>query len=500
MERVYACIDLKSFYASVECVERSLNPLTTNLVVADEERTEKTICLAVSPSLKSYGLSGRSRLYEVNSKVLLFNEEKKKKYNIGSFTKKSFNNEEVKNNKDVALSFIAAKPRMAYYIKYSTKIYNIYLKYVSCDDIFSYSIDEVFIDLTNYLNYYKKNAKELVTLIISDVYKTTGITATAGIGSNMYLAKVAMDIVAKHMEPNKDGARIANLDMKSYRTLLWEHMPLTDFWRVGKGISKKLMDNGMYTMGDIARVSLTDEDKLYKLFGVNAEILIDHAFGYEVCTISDVKNYTPLNNSMSSGQVLHSPYKFDDALIVLMEMVEELTLNLVKKNMVTDLIVLTVGYDITNLTIPSIRREYYGDIVLDYYGRKIPKSAHCSIRLGDKTSSTKLITESVVKHYKKIVNPRLLIRRLNVAACNITPFSNKTKKLKMEQINLFTDYLEKENMESVKKEKEKDERKIQNVILDIKNKYGKNAIVKGFDLLPNATAIDRNKQIGGHRA
>lgn len=500
MDKVYACIDLKSFYASVECVERHLNPLTTNLVVADEERTEKTICLAVSPSLKSYGLKGRSRLYEVNSKVSLFNEEKKKKYNLSSFKKKSYDNEEVKNNKDVALSFIAAKPRMAYYIKYSTNIYNVYLKYISCDDIYSYSIDEVFVDLTNYLNYYKKSAKDLVTLIISDVYKTTGITATAGIGNNMYLAKVAMDIVAKHMEPNKDGARIACLDMKSYKKLLWEHTPLTDFWRVGKGIAKKLMDNGMNTMGDIARVYLTDEDKLYKLFGINAEILIDHAFGYEICTISDAKKYVPASNSISSGQVLHSPYKFEEAMIVLREMIEELTLNLVQKNMVTDLIVLTVGYDVTNLTIPSIRREYYGDVVLDYYGRKVPKSAHGSIRLSDKTSSTKLITDNVIKYYKKVVNPKLLIRRLNIAACNITPFNDKKKKVKIEQIDLFTDYDEKEYIEKIRKEEEKEERKIQNVILDIKSKYGKNAIVKGLDLLQGATAIDRNKEIGGHKA
>lgn len=497
MNKVFACIDLKSFYASVECAERGLDALTTNLVVADSSRTEKTICLAVSPSLKSYGLKGRSRLYEVVTKVNEYNKEKMLKNHIKNFIKKSFNNEEVKNNKEVALGFIVAPPRMAYYMKYSTNIYNIYLKYISKDDLFSYSIDEVFIDLTNYLKYYGMDAKSLVSLIIQDVYKTTKITATAGIGTNMYLAKIAMDIEAKHMEPNQNGARIAYLDEYSYRKKLWDHTPLTDFWRVGPGIEKKLISNNMYTMGDIARCYFNDEDKLYKLFGVNAEILIDHAFGYEICTVKDAKCYKPENNSISSGQVLHEPYSYDKCIIVLREMLEELTLNLVRKNMVTDTIVLTIGYDVINLLTPSIRREYYGEVTVDHYGRNVPKSAHGTAKIKYKTSSTKIITESVLKLFQKIVNPKLLIRRINIAACNITT-SDTTKKMKIEQINLFSDFDDKKYEKELNDEKE--EKKIQKTILNIKDKYGKNAIVKGLDLLDGATALDRNREIGGHKA
>ena len=376
LQHIYVSIDLKSFYASVECNERGLNPITTNLVVADSSRTEKTICLAVSPSLKSYGIPGRARLFEVVQKVKEINIERKRHAPNQTFTGSSYDNIALKRNSDLELTYLVAPPRMAYYIKYSTKIYNIYLKWFSSDDIYVYSIDEVFIDITHYLKTYKLSARDLVTKVIQDIYENTGITATAGIGTNLYLCKVAMDIVAKHVEPNKNGVRIAGLDELTYRKLLWNHRPLTDFWRVGKGYSNKLEEHRIYTMGDIARTSLNNEYLLYKLFGVNAELLIDHAWGYEPCTIKQIKSYKPSTNSICSGQVLHCPYDYKKTELIVKEMAELLSLDLVEKNLVTDQIVLTIGYDIENLTNSQISNLYKGEITIDRYGRRIPKHAH----------------------------------------------------------------------------------------------------------------------------
>ena len=499
MSKVYMCIDLKSFYASVECIERNLDPLDTNLLVADESRTDKTICLAVSPSLKSYGLGGRCRLFEAKQKVKEVNYQRRKNNNYKNFTGKSFIASELNNNKSLELDFIAAVPRMNLYMKYSTKIYNIYLKYIAPEDILVYSIDEVFCDITNYLSFYKLSAEGLVMKIIEDVYKTTGITATAGIGTNMYLAKVAMDITAKRMKPNKFGVRIAYLDEMKYKKELWNHKPLTDFWRVGKGYTKKLEEHGMYTMGDIARMSINNEDFLFKLFGVNAEFLIDHAWGYEPCTIKDAKNYKPLNSSISQGQVLHCPYDFEKAKLIVKEMVDNLVLELVDKHLKTDQIVLTIGYDIENLTNPSIERRYKGEITIDAYGRKVPKHSHGTANIDHKTSSTKTITNEVMKLYDKIVNPILLVRRLNVTACNIVNEEYKESTPIIEQIDLFTNY------EEVSKQKEKslkdeiEEKKIQKALLNIKKKYGKNSILKAMNYEEGATAKDRNLEVGGHK-
>lgn len=499
MSKVYMCIDLKSFYASVECRERNLDPLDTNLLVADESRTDKTICLAVSPSLKSYGLGGRCRLFEAKQKVKEVNYQRRKNNNYKNFTGKSFIASELNNNKSLELDFIAAVPRMNLYMKYSTKIYNIYLKYIAPEDILVYSIDEVFCDITNYLKFYKMSAEELVMKIIEDVYKTAGITATAGIGTNMYLAKVAMDITAKRMKPNKFGVRIAYLDEMKYKKELWNHKPLTDFWRVGKGYTKKLEEHGMYTMGDIARMSINNEDLLFKLFGVNAEFLIDHAWGYEPCTIKDAKNYKPLNSSISQGQVLHSPYSFEKAKLIVKEMVDNLVLKLVDKHLKTDQIVLTIGYDIECLTNPSIERRYKGEITIDAYGRKVPKHSHGTANIDHKTSSTKTITNEVMKLYDKIVNPILLVRRLNVTACNIVNEEYIESTPIIEQIDLFTNY------EEVSKQKEKslkdeiEEKKIQKALLNIKKKYGKNSILKAMNYEEGATAKNRNLEVGGHK-
>lgn len=493
------CIDLKSFYASVECRERNLDPLTTNLVVADESRTEKTICLAVSPSLKSYGLSGRSRLYEVVQKVNEINRERQKNIFNHKFLGSSFDNEILKSQTNLKLDFIIAPPRMSYYIKYSTKIYNIYLKYISKDDIFAYSIDEVFCDITEYLNYYKLSPKDLATKILKDVYDTTGITATCGIGTNMYLAKIAMDIVAKHMEADERGARIAELNEMSYREILWNHKPLTDFWRIGRGISKKLEDNNMYTMGDIALCSINNENLLYKLFGINAELIIDHAWGYEPCTIKDVKSYKPITNSLSSGQVLHVPYDYVKTKLIVKEMVELLVLDMVEKNLITDLITLTIGYDVENLTNPNIKRYYTGEIVLDFYGRYVPKQAHGSIRLEKRTSSTKVIMSEVIKLFDKIVNKRLLVRRINISFNNLVKDIPENNKVIYKQFDLFSNNEEIIN-NMLKEENDKlDEKKLQEVLVKIKNKYGKNAILKAMNLEEGATTISRNSQIGGHK-
>ena len=494
MNRICACIDLKSFYASVECKERGLDPLTTNLVVADESRTEKTVCLAITPSMKQYGLGGRARLYEVVQKVKQVNYNRKRENNYKAFTNKSVNDNELKNDKSLELDFIIAPPRMAYYMDYSTKIYNVYLKYLSADDIYVYSIDEVFCDLTNYLQYNNMTPRELVTKMIHDVYETTGITATGGIGTNMYLAKVAMDIVAKHVKPDKNGVRIAGLDEITYRKLLWNHRPLTDFWRVGKGYAKKLEERRIFTMGDIARTSIQNEELLYKLFGVNAELLIDHSWGWENATIESIKAYKPVSNSISSGQVLHCPYNYENTKLIVKEMTELLALDLVKKNLVTNQIVLDIGYDIDNLTNPTISDFYCGEITIDRYGRKVPKHAHGTVNIDHKTSSCKVITEHVMNLYKRIMNDKLLVRRINITANNVVNEDN-VKEDSYEQIDLFIDY----NELNKKRKKEKDEKEIQKAMLDIKNKYGKNAILKGMNLQKDGTTIERNAQIGGHK-
>ncbi len=504
--RIYLCIDLKSFYASVECIERGLDPMTTNLVVADASRTEKTICLAVSPSLKSYGISGRARLFEAVQRVKEVNNERLRKAPGRKFYKSSYDNNEVKSDPGVKLDYITAPPRMAHYMEHSTRIYQVYLKYIAPEDIHVYSIDEVLIDLTNYLSTSGLNPHDFARRMIQDVLKTTGITATAGIGTNMYLAKVAMDIVAKHIPADEDGVRIAELDEMSYRKLLWNHRPLTDFWRVGRGYAKKLEEVGLFTMGDIALCSVgkpTDyynEELLYKMFGVNAELLIDHAWGWEPCTIAEVKAYKPESNSIGSGQVLHCPYDYEKAKLIVREMTDLLVLDLVDKGLVTDQIVLTVGYDIENLTDPKRRSAYKGQVTTDHYGRKIPKHAHGTANLGRQTSSTRLITDAVMDLYDRIVDEALLVRRLNIIANHVVSESDVTPVAVPEQLDLFTDY------EALEKQREEEnaalerEKKMQQAVLTIKKKFGKNAILKGMNLQEGATAKDRNEQIGGHKA
>lgn len=504
--RTYVAIDLKSFYASVECKERNLDPLTTNLVVADSSRTEKTICLAVSPSLKSYGVSGRPRLFEVVQKVKEINEERKWKAPNKKLVGSSSDDIELKSNPALAIDYIIAPPRMAHYMEYSTRIYEVYLKYIAPEDIHVYSIDEVFMDVTAYLKTYNMTPREFTRAVIQDVLRTTGITATAGIGTNLYLCKVAMDIVAKHTEPDEDGVRIAELDEMSYRKLLWSHKPITDFWRVGKGYAKKLEENGLYTMGDVARCSIGkpneyyNEELLYKLFGVNAELLIDHAWGYEPCTIEQIKAYKPTTNSLGSGQVLQCPYSYEKAKLVVKEMTDLLVLDLVDKGLVTDQLVLTVGYDIENLTDPERRSKYKGAVTTDHYGRKIPKHAHGTTNLDRQTSSTHLIINAVMELYDRIVDKNLLIRRVNISANRIVAENSVVKKDQFEQLDLFTDYetlRKKQAEEEAALEREKN---MQKAMLDIKKKYGKNAILKGMNLVEGATAKQRNSQIGGHKA
>lgn len=493
-QKIYVSIDLKSFYASVECRERGLDPLTTNLVVADSSRTEKTICLAVSPALKKYGIPGRARLFEVVQKVKEINANRKRRAPGHIFTGKSINELELNKNPSLQLDYIAAPPRMAHYMQYSTQIYNVYLKYFAPEDIYVYSIDEVFCDVTHYLKTYNMTARELVTKVIRDVYETTGITATAGIGTNMYLCKVAMDIVAKHVKPDKNGVRIAGLDEMSYRKLLWNHRPITDFWRVGKGYANKLEKHRIYTMGDVAKTSIYNEELLYKLFGVNAELLIDHSWGWECVTIDSIKAYKPTTNSICSGQVLHCPYNYENTRLIVKEMTELLSLDLVKKNLVTNQIVLEIGYDIDNLTNPEIKGKYNGEVTTDRYGRKVPKHAHGTINIDHKTSSTKIIMEATVNLYERIINKDLLVRRLNITANNVTNIANEKEK-SYEQIDLFTNYEE----VNKNRKKEADELRIQKAMIDIKQKYGKNAIVKGMNLQKEGTTIERNGQIGGHR-
>ncbi|MGN1052954.1 MAG: DNA methylase [Candidatus Scatosoma sp.] len=501
-QKTYFAIDLKSFYASVECVERGLDPLTTNLVVADESRTEKTICLAVSPSLKAYGISGRARLFEVIQQVKAANNERRRKTPNRKSEGSSCNDDELKANPALAIDYITAPPRMALYSKYSTRIYNIYLKYFAPEDIHDYSIDEVFIDATDYIRTRKTTAKELVRQVITEVFEETGITATAGIGTNLYLCKVAMDIVAKRVEPDEYGVRIAELDETSYREKLWNHRPLTDFWRVGKGYAGKLEGEGLYTMGDIARCSLGksgehyNEDLLYRMFGINAELLIDHAWGYESCEMSDIKAYKPSANSLSSGQVLQCPYNAKQAKLIVREMTDSLVLDLVEKGLVTNQIVLTIGYDTDNLTNPKIKEKYFGEITYDAYGRAIPKHAHGTTNLQNYTSSTKAITVATTELFDKIIDKDLLVRRITVCAAKLLTEDEAKKQLSNVQMDLFTDYGE---TEKTKKQEDK-EKSVQKAVIGIKKKFGKNAILKGMNYEEGATAKERNGQIGGHKA
>ena len=504
--KIYAAIDLKSFYASVECVERKLDPLKTNLVVADESRTDKTICLAVSPSLKQWGIPGRPRLFEVKQKVKQVNAARKAKLPNQIFEGSSHHSDELIKNPNLELSYIAAPPRMRKYMEYSTKIYSIYLKYISPEDIHVYSIDEVFIDLTQYVKLYKCTAKELVRKIIRDVLRNTGITATAGLGTNLYLCKIAMDIVAKKMKPDKDGVRIAGIDEKSYRKLLWNHTPITDFWRIGRGYAKKLEEYGMYTMGDVARCSIGkpgdfyNEELLYRLFGVNAELLIDHAWGWEPCTIAQIKAYKPLENSLSSGQVLHCPYEFDKAKLIVREMTELLVRDLVKKRLVTDQLVLTVGYDIECLKNPEVKKKYSGPVTVDYYGRSVPKHAHGTTNLSKHMASTKVIVNAVTELFERIVNRDLLVRRMYVVANHVVREDDIKQETVYEQLDMFTDYAALQKKKEAEEKMIKKEKSLQQAVLNIEQKYGKNAILKGMNLEEGATSIDRNNQVGGHRA
>ena len=500
MGRTFIAIDLKSFYASVECRERGLDPLDTNLVVADESRTDKTICLAVTPSLKSYGIGGRCRLFEVRQRVREANAGRRHDAPGHKLEGKSHFSSELQANPSLAVDFLIAPPRMAHYMEYSTRIYKVYMKYVAPEDIIVYSIDEVFMDVTRYLKTYGLSPRDLAMKIILDVLATTGITATAGIGTNLYLCKVAMDIVAKHIPADENGVRIAELDERSYREKLWAHTPLTDFWRVGRGYAKKLEENGMFTMGDVARRSLTDEEALFKLFGKNAELLIDHAWGYEPCTVEAVKAYKPSTNSLGSGQVLHEPYTAEKARIVLREMADALSMDLFAKKLVTDQIVVTIGYDIENIRDAKRRAQYKGEVVRDGYGRQIPKHSHGTINLARYTSSTKQIMDAAAELYDRVVNRELLIRRLNVTACRVIPESEAPRGDAPEQLDLFTDYAaleaerERENA-ALEREKRK-----QAALLKIKQKYGKNAVLRGMNYEEGATMRDRNGQIGGHKA
>ncbi len=507
-QKSYIAIDLKSFYASVECVERQLDPLTTNLVVADAERTEKTICLAVSPSLKAYGISGRARLFEVVQRVREVNRERLSRAPGRRFTGSSYLAPELKEHPELEAAYLIAPPRMAFYMEYSTIIYNTYLKYIAPEDIHVYSIDEVFLDVTQYLDTYRMTARELAVKMIKDVFSATGLTATAGIGTNLYLCKVAMDIVAKHTPPDENGVRIGELDEISYRQKLWEHTPLTDFWRVGGGYQKRLAEVGICTMGDIARCSLGgdrdfyNEELLYRIFGINAELLIDHAWGWEPVTMEQIKAYKPETNSISSGQVLQRPYDFGEGKLIVREMTELLVLDLVDKKLVTDQMTLTIGYDVENLTDSKRRKGYQGEVTTDRYGRKVPKHAHGTVNLGCKTSSTQKIMDAVMELYERIIAPDLTIRRVTIAANRLADEREAVEADTQgyEQLDLFTDYGAQEQEREAEKARQEKERRLQEAMLAVKRKYGKNAILKGTNLQEGATTIERNRQIGGHKA
>ncbi len=505
-ERVYAAIDLKSFYASVECMERGLDPLATNLVVADLSRTEKTICLAVSPSLKAYGIPGRARLFEVVQKIKEVNALRQRNAPGRTFTGTSYDAPTLKTSPELSVDYIVAPPRMALYMERSTQVYSVYLKYISPEDLHVYSVDEVMMDVTNYLETYHCTARELVAKMILDVLHTTGITATAGIGTNLYLCKIAMDIGAKHTQPDKNGVHIAELDEMSYRRFLWSHRPITDFWRVGRGYAKKLEAHGIYTMGDVARCSIGgpndfhNEDLLYKLFGVNAELLIDHAWGWEPCTISDIKAYKPESTSIGSGQVLQCPYPFEKTRLVVREMADMLALDLVDRGLVTDQLVLTVGYDIDNLKDERLRKSYHGEVTTDRYGRSVPKHAHGTTNLPNYSSSAKQITSAVMELFDRIMDQHLLARRIYLTANRVVEESNAPKPESMQQLDLFTDYAAEQAKQEAEAAQLAKEKSIQKAMLSIKKKYGKNAILKGLNYQEGATAKERNRQIGGHRA
>ncbi len=498
MKPTYVAIDLKSFYASVECVERGLDPLTTNLVVADGSRTEKTICLAVSPSLKAHGVSSRPRLFEVVEAVKAANASRRwyapKRKLVGA----SYDDRLIACDPSLAVDYIVATPRMALYMDYSARIYSVYLKYFSPDDIHVYSIDEVFIDVTGYLKTYKMTAYELSERVVSDVLATTGITATVGIGTNLYLCKVAMDIVAKRMKPNKDGARIAFLDEMSYRKALWEHKPLTDFWRVGRGYEKKLNDHGIHTMGDVALISLHNDELFYRLFGVNAELLIDHAWGFEPCGMADIKSYRAENHSVSTGQVLSCPYEYEKARLIVREMCDLLSLDLAEKRLVTKQLTLTVGYDRESIT--NSPEEYTGEVAVDYYGRIVPKHAHGTVNLQKYSSSTKEIVRALDGLFEQIVAPKLLVKRINITANGVVFESERNENAKCRQIDFFTDLEAIEREEAMLEAAYSREKEAQRAIIKIRRKFGKNAILKGMNFEEGATTIDRNMQIGGHKA
>ena len=499
-ERIYIAFDLKSFYASVECRERGLDPMDTNLVVADESRTDKTICLAVTPPLKSCGISGRGRLFEVKQRVIEVNSERRYRAPQHKLSGSSYLFSELQANPSLAIDFIIAPPRMACYMEYSTRIYTIYMKYAAPEDIVVYSIDEVFIDVTYYLDAFQLSPHMLAMKIIQDILSETGITATAGIGTNLFLCKVAMDIVAKHIPPDKNGVRIAELNEMSYRQMLWSHQPLTDFWRVGHGYARKLKEHGMFTMGDVALCSVAHEELLYTLFGKNAELLIDHAWGWEPCTIKDIKAYRPTSQSLGSSQVLPCPYSAEKARLVLREMVDQLVLDLADKKLITDQLVLTVGYDIENLAVPQRCSNYQGPVVLDSYGRQIPRHAHGTANLSCHTASSKELIRAASDLFDRIVNPILLIRRLSITANHTVPERSVSTPILYEQMNLFTDYAALEKRRKKKQAELERDKKLQQAILTIKKKYGRNAILRGMSLEEGATARERNKQIGGHKA
>ena len=501
-QKYYAAIDLKSFYASVECIQRGLDPLITNLLVADASRTEKTICLAVSPSLKSYGIPGRARLFEAVQQVGLVNALRRAKAPGGQFRGKSWDAEELNRDPSLQIDYITAPPRMSLYMQTSTKIYEIYLQYVAPEDMHVYSVDEVFLDITPYLKTSGLTPYAFVRQIIRDVVQQTGITATAGIGTNLYLSKIAMDIVAKHEPADAYGVRIAQMDEMGYRRLLWDHRPLTDFWRVGPGYARKLEKVGLHTMGDVARCSLGgpddfhNEELLFRLFGVAAELLIDHAWGVEPCTIADIKAYRPESNSISSGQVLTCPYPADKAKLVMREMTDLLVLDLVDKGLMTDQMVLTVGYDVDNLLDPERHQRYKGPVETDRYGRKVPKYAHGTANLPAYSSSTREITQAVMELFDRIVDKELLVRRMTIAACRILTEGAVSRGAPMEQLDLFAQPEAAEAQEACRQR----EKRRQQAVLEIQKKYGKNAILKGMNLEEGATARERNRQIGGHKA
>ena len=499
--RTYIAIDLKSFYASVECVDRKLDPLTSNLVVADLSRTEKTICLAVSPALKGFGVPGRPRLFEVVEKVRAINAERLQKIPGHMFTRKSSNATELNSDRRLELDYIVAVPRMGRYMQVSSQIYSIYLRHVSQDDIVVYSIDEVFIDATQYLKLYNLTAREFTMKLIREVLTETGITATAGIGPNSFLCKIAMDIVAKHIPADKDGVRIAELDEQGFRKKLWDHRPLTDFWSIGHGTASRLESRGMRTLGDVARMSVQNEEVLYRLFGIKAELIIDHAWGWEPVTIPDIKAYKPDSNSLSSDQVLKDPYDFEKAKLVTKEMTDLLVLSLTEKHLMTDQIVLHVGYDAVNLSTPELRRAYSGETKINHYGREVPKSGHGSVNLGKYSSSSNLIIEAVADLFDRVVDPKLFIRRINVTANHVM---NETEvpqpdDVVSEQLDLFESPAEQDWKKAEEQAKLDKEKRLQRAILDIKRKMGKNAMLRGMNLLEGATAKERNQQVGGHR-